>query len=236
METEELFDLIARTRPIVLEILEEQGYDTKPYVNQSPNDVITMAMGGPNPLRIRVQERTGAEAPTKRAQVFYWVFEKVKMSLERRVDELWDIDTYGENAADKETDQAIVILNEPVHDAFHTMAIRQWQINKRRIVFYTIKQIIANPSRHILQPKFRKIPASEPLPLHNATGAASHVASDSQPEKNLLRVKNKKNLPLIKFHVDIMTRVLGLVPDDIVEIMRASPTTGDYKMYRICSI
>lgn len=233
METEELFDLIARTRPVILEILENQGYDTKSYVGQSPAEVITMAMGGPNPLRIRVSQRSNAEPPTKRAQVFYWVFDKVKMSLERRVDELWDVETYGENAADQETDQAVVILNEPVHEAFHAMAIRQWQINKRRIVFYTIKQLIANPERHILQPKFRKIPASEPLPLHNATGD-NHV--DTPVEKNLLRVKNKKNLPLIKFHVDIMTRILGLVPDDIVEIIRSSPTTGDYKMYRICAI
>jgi DNA-directed RNA polymerase subunit H (RpoH/RPB5) len=233
METEELFDLLARSRPVILEVLEDQGYDTKPYANQSPADIITMAMGGPNPLRIRVSQRQGAEPPTKRAQVFYWVFEKVKMSLERRVDELWDVDTYGENAADKATDQAIVILNEPVHDAFHTMAIRQWQLQKRRIVFYTIKQLIVNPRNHILQPKFRKIPASEPLPLHNVAGSSS---STEAPDKHLIRVKNKKNLPLIKFHVDIITRILGLVPDDIVEITRSSPTTGDYTMYRICAI
>jgi hypothetical protein len=231
--TEELFDLLARTRPVILEVLEDQGYDTKPYASQSPADIITMAMGGPNPLRIRVSQRQGAEAPMKRAQVFYWVFDKVKMKLERLVDELWNTEDYGENAADKSTDQAIVILNEPVHDAFHATAIKRWQLFKQRIVFYTIKQLIVNPSKHILQPKFRKIPASEPLPLHNATGGVAPTESD---EKNLLRVKNKKNLPLIKFHVDIMTRILGLVPDDIVEIMRASPTTGDYKMYRICAI
>jgi len=232
METEELFDLVARTRPVILEIMEDQGYDTKPYVSQSPTDIISMAMGGPNPLRIRVSQRSGAEAPTQRAQVFYWIFEKVKMSLERRVEELWDIETNGENAADKDTDQAIVILNEPVHDAFHAMAIKQWQTNKRRMYFYTIKQLIANPRYHILQPKFRKIPASEPLPLHNATGGHDVEPSD----KNLLRVKNKKNLPIMKFHVDMMTRILGAVPDDIIEIIRPSPTTGDYKMYRICAI
>jgi len=216
METEELFDLIARTRPVVLEILEDQGYDTKPYANQLPSEIVQMAMGGPNPLRIRVLERDGA--PMKRAQVFYWVFEKVKASLERRIEELWDTEMFGEGAADPSTDEAIVILNEPVHDTFHAAAIKQWQVNKRRMVFFTIKQLIANPSRHILQPKFRKVPASE------------------LPELAHLRLRTKKNLPLIKFHTDIMTRVLGLVPDDIVEIIRPSPTTGDYKMYRICAI
>jgi DNA-directed RNA polymerase subunit H (RpoH/RPB5) len=80
-----------------------------------------------------------------------------------------------------------------------------------------IKQLIINPANHILQPKFRKVPASE----------VEAIAD--------LRLKTRKNLPLIKFHVDIMTRVLGLVTDDIVEIIRPSPTSGDYKMYRICS-
>jgi len=216
--TEELFDLIARTRPVILEILDVQGYNTKPYENQSPADITKLAMGGPNALRIRVLEKEDGSAPTKRAQVFYWTFEKVKVSLARRVDELWDTESQGENAAETATDEAIVILNEPMHDAFHAMAIQQWQQHKRRIVFYMIKQLIINPARHILQPKFRKIPASESDVLTN------------------LRLKVKKNLPLIKFHVDIMTRVLGLVPDDVIEILRPSPTAGDYKMYRICAI
>jgi DNA-directed RNA polymerase subunit H (RpoH/RPB5) len=216
--TEELFDLIARTRPVILEILDVQGYNVKPYENQSPADITKLAMSGPNALRIRVLAKEGSEAPTKRAQVFYWTYEKAKVTLGRRVDELWDTETNGENAAETTSDEAIVILNEPMHDAFHAMAIQQWQQHKRRIVFYMIKQLIANPARHILQPKFRKIPASETDVLTN------------------LRLKVKKNLPLIKFHVDIMTRVLGLVPDDVVEILRPSPTAGDYKMYRICAV
>lgn len=216
--TEELFDLVARTRPVILEILDVQGYNIKPYENQSPADIAKMAMGGPDALRIRLEATEGSNAPTKRAQVFYWVFEKVKVSLGRRVEDLWNVEEKGDNSANEKTDEAIVILNEPLHDAFHTMAIQQWQLYKRRIVFYTIKQLISNPARHILQPKFRKIPASDVDVLAK------------------LRLKVKKNLPLIKFHVDIMTRVLGLVPDDVVEIIRPSPTAGDYEMYRICSI
>jgi DNA-directed RNA polymerase subunit H (RpoH/RPB5) len=216
--TEELFDLVARTRPVILDILNQQGYETKPYDNQSPADITKLATGGPNLLRMRLYSKDQT-APTERAQVFYWIFEKVRLSLERRVQELWDVDEYGDNAANSETDEAIVILNEPMHEAFHLMAIKQWQLHKRRIVFYYIKQLIANPAKHILQPKFRKIPASE----------EPELLAD-------LRLKQKKNLPLIKFHVDIMSRVLGLVPDNIVEITRPSPTSGDYTMYRICSI
>jgi DNA-directed RNA polymerase subunit H (RpoH/RPB5) len=220
METEELFDLVARTRPVILEILNDQGYDTKAYENQSPADLVQLALGGPKPLRIRVPAKEGGLAPTKRTQVFYWVFERVKMSLERRVSELWDKETFGDDAADESQDQAIIILNEsaPLHDAFHLMAIRQWQLHKRRVVFFLTKQLIANPARHVLQPKFRRVPATE------------------QEAMNRLRLKNKKNLPLIKFHTDIMTRVLALVPDDVVEILSPSPTSGDYIKYRICAV
>lgn len=219
MDSEELFDLVARTRPIVLEVLEDQGYDIKPYANQSPKEIIQLAMGGFAPLRIRVNAKADTTASNKRAQVFYWIFDKVKMSLERRVDELWDTETFGEAAGDPATDAAFVILNEPMHDAFHAMAIRQWSVHKRRIFFFNIKQLIANPARHILQPKFRKVPDSEATDI-----------------KQRLHVKQMKNLPLIKFHVDIMTRVLGITPDDIIEITRPSPTSGDYKMYRICAV
>jgi DNA-directed RNA polymerase subunit H (RpoH/RPB5) len=219
MDSEELFDLIARTRPVILEILEDQGYDTKPYMFQSPKDIIQLAMGGFAPLRIRVNAKAGTTAAASRAQVFYWVFEKVKMSLERRVEELWDAETFGDAAADPSSDIAIVILNEPMHDAFHAMAIRQWSVHKRRIFFFSIKQLIANPARHVLQPKIRKVPDSEATEI-----------------KQQLHVKQMKNLPLIKFHVDIMTRVLGITPDDIIEITRPSPTAGDYKMYRICAV
>jgi DNA-directed RNA polymerase subunit H (RpoH/RPB5) len=219
MESEELLDLVARTRPIILEILEDQGYDIKPYANQSPKEITQLAIGGFAPLRIRVNAKADTTASNKRAQVFYWVFDKVKMSLERRVDELWDTETSGDGAADPATDAAFVILNEPMHDAFHAMAIRQWSVHKRRIFFFSIKQLIANPARHILQPKFRKVPDSEATEI-----------------KQRLHVKQMRNLPLIKFHVDIMTRVLGITPDDIIEITRPSPTSGDYKIYRIFAV
>lgn len=218
MEGDELFDLIARTRPVILEVLAEQGYNTAAYENQSPADVMKLAMGGPDPLRIRVDAKADSTATRKRAQVFYWVFEKVKMSLERRTDEIWDFEN-NPAVANPETDQAIVILNEPMHDAFHAMAIRQWSVNKRHVTFFTIKQLIANPSKHVLQPKFRKVPESESTDI-----------------KRILHIKQAKNLPLVKFHVDIMTRVLGLVPDDVVEILRPSPTSGEYRMFRICSV
>ena len=42
------------------------------------------------------------------------------------------------------------------------------------------------------------------------------------------------NLPMIRFHEDIIARILGLVPGDIVKITRPSPQSGEYESYRVC--
>jgi DNA-directed RNA polymerase subunit H (RpoH/RPB5) len=42
-------------------------------------------------------------------------------------------------------------------------------------------------------------------------------------------------LPHIKYHFDMQARILGLLPGEIVEIKRPSPTIGEYPMYRICT-
>jgi DNA-directed RNA polymerase subunit H (RpoH/RPB5) len=71
---------------------------------------------------------------------------------------------------------------------------------------------------HVLQPKFEFLPKSE--------------HGEFMRQNN---IKTLANLPLIKFHEDMVARVIGLLPGDIVKITRASPSAGEYKTYRICS-
>jgi DNA-directed RNA polymerase subunit H (RpoH/RPB5) len=47
-------------------------------------------------------------------------------------------------------------------------------------------------------------------------------------------IRSKTNLPFIKFHEDMIARIMGLVPGDIVKITRPSPASGVYDMYRVC--
>jgi DNA-directed RNA polymerase I, II, and III subunit RPABC1 len=48
------------------------------------------------------------------------------------------------------------------------------------------------------------------------------------------RMKSKTNLPIIRFHEDIIARILGLIPGSIVKITRPSPSAGEYVLYRVC--
>ena len=117
----------------------------------------------------------------------------------------------------KKTDDIIVLLNEPYHEAFDKTSLSMWQTQKTRMVFFHIKQVVVHPGRHVLVPPHRKLSAEE----------AAEVLER-------FHVTTKTQLPLIKHH-DIQARVLGLVPGDVVEVLRPSPTSGIQKAYRVCT-
>jgi DNA-directed RNA polymerase subunit H (RpoH/RPB5) len=67
------------------------------------------------------------------------------------------------------------------------------------------------------------------VPLHE-------VVPDSEHAELLVKynMKSKLNLPMIKFHEDIIGRIIGLVPGSIVKITRPSVQAGEYIVYRVC--
>lgn len=71
---------------------------------------------------------------------------------------------------------------------------------------------------HVLQPKFDLLPRTE------------HAEFLKQN-----KIKSVANLPLIKFHEDMVARIMGLLPGDIVKITRPSPSAGEYITYRLCA-
>jgi len=205
---------ILRSRSTVLEVLRDRGFDTTSFEHELPKDLITKA-GAPllneielELLRIQVSSKDGKD----KAHVLYWMgVVRHKLNDKEKFEKLLP-----EGIA--ENDQIIILLNEPLHEAFHAMAIRRWTHKKERVSFFDIRQLMSNPIHHSMVPPHRKITSDEMDPLLET-----------------LLVKSKMELPHIKYHIDIQARILGLVPGDIVEITRPSSTVGEYKVYRICS-
>ena len=50
-----------------------------------------------------------------------------------------------------------------------------------------------------------------------------------------LYITQKSQFPLILYHYDPITRVVGAVPGDIIKITRPSPSAGEYIIYRYCT-
>ena len=210
----ELLDLISRTRPVVLEILANRGYDVTPFENTSPQELLKMAV--PNAEQLNFKVKRTVEDKEEFAHVRYWVESAARQKIESILNRLWDPE---EEALVPERDEVLMILAEPHHEAFDLQAIKTWSQRKARISFFPIKNLVSNPAKHSVVPPHRKL-------------------SNTEAEEVLAKhhIRSKMELPRIIYHIDMQARVLGLQPGDIVEIPRYSPTSGVYMSYRVCTL
>jgi len=213
MNYEEL-DILYRSRKTLLEILKEDGYDTKSYENFGPWEIEAMVAGGQTALTMDLKRApTEVEEPIKRCLVVYSL-QKLKQRLGTFLSVLKnDI----EPKVDPATTEIVVVVLEDVADVFHAAALNEWVNEKQRIRFFKAHNLLFDPRTHILVPKHTKMPAADHAEFlkHNY-------------------IRSKTNLPFIKFHEDMIARIMGLVPGDIVKITRPSPASGVYDMYRVC--
>ena len=212
MEAETL-DLLVRTRPTILEMLENRGCDVESHKGIAPQELIKLATTNSNLLTIQTERDD--DGVQRRIVVIYWL-DTMRLKVESEVNKLWDEElTPHYNPT---SDELFIVINEPIHNAFHLSSKKQWSMRQARVNFFPLKQIVSNPARHFMVPSHRKLSKIE----------MSEVMSS-------LHMKSKNEFPHIKFHEDVQARVLGLVPGDVVEIKRPSETAGETLCYRVCS-
>jgi DNA-directed RNA polymerase subunit H (RpoH/RPB5) len=214
----ETLQVLFRSRQTLLKLLADRGYNTKPYEKFGPIEIAAMAAaasgaGGPGSFRMDL-ERDTAEVINK-CRVIYSI-NRVKNRLSSFLDE--QMEEGGTNPLNAASTELVIILLEPVVETFHAAALNALATKKLRVSFFQAHTIVNNPMEHVLQPKFELLPKSE------------------HPEfLRTNQIKTIANLPFIKFHEDMVARVMGLLPGDIVKITRPSPSAGEYTSYRVCS-
>lgn len=227
-------DLIVRSRPIILEILESRGYDVSVYKDVSPTDMYLLASKKPSVLTITAKKSPDSSAPKDRVVVLYWtenklyrqsaatILEKIytKMEAPPAAEDEEVVGGAGESEddvnIDPRRDEIVVLMSEPYHDQYNQLALVGWG-KKVRVSFFALKNLISNPAKHFMVPTHRKLSPEE----------TSEVLKS-------LHMRSVNEFPHIKFHFDMQARVLGLVPGDVVEIQRPSETAGIYTFYRVC--
>lgn len=229
---DDIVDILFRSRKTLLEHLEDSGYDTRAYQKFSEKEVNEMIRGG---------SLTNKSASTVHAPLL--TTPALQMNLKRHADYKLEegeptdcmvvyallrikqkVLTFTENILiseetpymDPKTTELIVMTMEPVVPNFHAVAARMWATHGYRVRFFQSSCLINNPLKHVLVPKHEKVPKSE-------------------EEELLKKVYGKKSqFPLIRYHEDPIARMLGLMPKDIVKIIRPSPTAGECILYRVC--
>lgn len=202
-------DILYRSRITLLNILKEDGYDTSQYETFGPWEITAMAVGNA-PLAMTVKKTEVTEdSPYTQCNVVYSL-QKLKQRLTSFISNLLEV-------TNPEKEEVLVILLEDVGEVFHKEAYSALKNHNLKIRFFKAHTLVYDPRSHMLVPKHTKLPASE---------HAEFLKSNY--------IRSKSNLPIIRFHEDMIARVMGLVPNDIVKITRPSPSAGLYDVYRVC--
>lgn len=203
----QLIDGLFRSRLTVLALLKRRGYNVQPFERFSVREIELMS-GAENSLNFRAEKEDPAD------KTICHVIYHLKPIFKKKLDDLLN----DFNLADEELERSefIILLGDDVNEAHHASSMKHWVVNKKKIHFFNLYRLVNNPLDHVLQPKFEIVPVDKHPDLLKA-----------------LNCNSKAQLPIIKYHSDVITRCLGLVPGDILKITRPSETVGHSIMYSV---
>jgi DNA-directed RNA polymerase I, II, and III subunit RPABC1 len=206
--TQNFQEICIRSRATLLKMLQERGYDIKPYQNLGPDEIAKLC-NNQDALQMSVSQENGQKA------LILYRMNKMKLSMNTFLTKLLDPEEGFE--VDPKTTEVIVMTWEPVVDTFHAAALQAWSAHQLKLQFFDMRSMVNYPLDHFLQPKFEKL------------DPATHKEFMQEH-----KINSKVQLPMIRFHADMAARCLGLVPGDVVKITRSSPSAGEYILYRVC--
>ena len=202
-------DICFRSRQNVLRMMEARGYDITPYSKFGP-DEIAVLMNKDKALEMELIHNT---EPERKAYILYR-FTRIKQSLATLIRNIIDPEDMN---IDPTKHEIVVITMEQIVDTFHSASLDAWNTHGLKIQFFWMPSMVNYPMDHVLQPKFEVVKKEDHADL-------------------LKKFYSKKatQFPMIRYHADMVARCLGVVPGDIVKIIRPSPSAGEYELYRTC--
>jgi DNA-directed RNA polymerase subunit H (RpoH/RPB5) len=226
----EYIDILYRSRVTLLDHLEDCGYDTTKYRKFSTKEIGEMLeatqsyvkVTAPPAFEINVERIRPSihvlngsleeENEPKKCKVVYTI-NKIKQKILLFTNEFVNPE---ETDFDPKTTELIIITMEPVGPMFHAAAAKIWNNSQTRVRYFQAATLVNNALKHKFVPPHKKV--------------------TKENEEKLLKEWNtkKSQLPFIRFHEDMPARLIGLIPGDIVEIIRPSATAGETVIYRVC--
>jgi DNA-directed RNA polymerase subunit H (RpoH/RPB5) len=183
------------------EMLDMRGEDTTEF--EEHGDAVPRPRYFTDPTRIILN--------TNKTTVFFALSKDV---LKELLKEFKDVEDFEEEYKTKNF--IIVVMELPSSTTMNTLLARDktLQQNGGMLQVFTMKELLYNPSKHVLVPAHKKLSEDE---------------TKEVLEKYM--IKSKAQLPQIH-RTDIMARWLGLRHGDVVRITRYNPTSGEYFYYR----
>jgi DNA-directed RNA polymerase subunit H (RpoH/RPB5) len=223
-------DVLYRSRLTLLKILRAKGYNTTQYEKFGPFEIKAMAAAATTvdngfnmSLERSSEAAVAAGAPgILRCRVLYTPL-RMKQRLGPLIENLTAEEEGNEMRIDTASTEVLVMLMDSgdmitsENQVYDTASLNAFAKHKLRIFFFQVRTLVNNPLEHEDVPKHELMPKGEEADFLKAN-----------------KIRSKANLPLIRFHNDIIARLIGALPGDIVKITRPSPSAGVYISYRVC--
>lgn len=208
---------IYKSRVVLLKILDERGYDVERFKKISPIEILAALQASNRSdkkdiiktldFEAYLKDKKASAMPDSSKCIVRYLMKTSAGVLKT----YFDADAFEPH----ESTEVIMMLMDNITDIHHQIAVEQYKKKKLRVSFFMISHLTFDPRDHYLVPK--------------------HTIVDSEEHEQLkkdLNITGFGKLPIIRYHIDPITRVIGAVPGNVIRIVRASPSAGTYMFYR----
>ena len=207
-----LTSAVYKSRSIILEQMQSQGYDVGDYSGFSVNEVNTMKTN--NQLDM-ILEKLDEDPTTKtkgKIYIRYYLAKALRPNnLQEMVDDLFSV----EEVLTKD-DTLLVVVKDEVNETLINTLKHIWESEKIFIILIPLRRLQFNILEHILVPPHRVLDESEKINI-----------------KNRYNVMNDNEFPELS-RFDPVAQAIGIRPGEVCEITRPSKTAISAPYYRIC--
>jgi len=203
---------IYKSRKIILELMNKQGYNINDYANFSINEVNLMVTNNQLDMLLEKNEPNITTKIKTKIYIRYHLGKTIKpANLQETIDDLFTLsDTLTKD------DTLFIISKDDMNDTLIAEVKHIWETEGIFIVIENINRLQFNILNHTLVPEHR-------------------VMTDNETKE----VMTKYNITDITQFPDIsrfdpVARVIGLRPGQVCHIIRASKTAIETNYYRVC--
>jgi DNA-directed RNA polymerase subunit H (RpoH/RPB5) len=207
-----LTSAVYKSRSILLEQMQSQGYDVGDYSGFSVNEVNTMKTN--NQLDM-ILEKLDEDPNTKtkgKIYIRYYLAKALRpANLQEMIDDLFNIEEVL-----KKTDTLLIVVKDEVNETLINTLKHIWEQDKIFIIIQSLKRLQFNLLNHILVPPHRILSIPETIQI-----------------RTRYNIMNDGQFPDIS-RFDPVAQAIGIRPGQVCEIIRPSKTAISAPYYRIC--
>ena len=210
--TSSLISSVYKSRAILLELMNMQGYNIDEYEGFSVNEVNTMKLNNQLDMILEKNKVSATEKRQSKIYIRYYLAKSLRpQNLQEMIDDLFNI----EEVLMKE-DTLFIVVKDEVNETLANTIKHIWEQDGIFIVIQNLKRLQFNILKHNLVPPHRVLSVVETLQT-----------------KKKYNIMNDNQFPDIS-RFDPVAQAIGIRPGQVCEIIRPSKTAISALYYRIC--